>query len=165
MGLERIAGKLGTYLFGASKGLGKQIGKVSKSGLITFEKTVNGGKVYTTIEKGSGKVVRTKKINEFDHNREIFCYDGKNNLTSHTAILKEPTNFGLASKNQFADKTRIIKDEYNRFGQTVHHSDTVLSPMQNKLKLKMSQNKDGQYSMSWFNTNDFTQRWTVRCVE
>lgn len=166
MGLERIAGKLGTYLFGASKGLGKQVGKVSKSGLVVFEKTGKGGRVYTTVEKGSGKIVKTKKVNyTSDKNKEIFTYDGKNNLTSHTEILKEPNSFGLASHNQFADKTRIIKEEYNRFGQTMHSSDTELTPLLDKPKLKMFQNKDGQCSMSWFNTNDFSQRHTIQCIE
>ena len=165
MGLERIAGKLGTYLFGATKGLGKQIGKVSKNGLIVFEKAGKGGKVYTTVEKGSGKVVRIKKINESDHYKDIFSYDGKNNLTSHTEIIKEPNGFGPTSPNQFANKVRIIREEYNRFGQTVHSSDTELTPLLNKPKLKMKQCKDGQNSMSWFNTNDFSQRHTIRCVE
>ena len=105
MGLERIAGKLGTYLFGATKGLGKQIGKVSKNGLIAFEKGNSniGINIYREIKR---------IINEYHIHRIEWRMVGNNPVKKHyDKFCKKYNGNKYILKDALRDKQGIYHDD------------------------------------------------------
>ena len=123
--------KLGTALVQRLK-YGKQIGKMSKSGLLCFQKgNIKKTVQYTTIDPSSGKILTKKIINHHGNNcTNGTVFDANNNITSVFEHYSDPMMSGHASNNKFAKKLRTIRDEYNKYGQHTFHSDVTLFPTQ-----------------------------------
>lgn len=139
--------KLGTALAQRLK-YGKQIGKMSKSGLLCFQKgNLKKSVQYTTVDTKSGKIVGIKVIIHPSKNcTNGTVFDARNNITSTFEQYSEPIMSGTASNNQFAKKTRTIRDEYNKYGQNTSHSDVTLFPTQKAGWLEISSFINGKTS-------------------
>lgn len=109
---------------------GKQIGQVSKSGLVCYGKAEKGGgKVYTTLNAKTGEVVRTKRFANIGKNyHDTYTYDAKGDLIGSTNFYKQKIGYGMSSDNSKAFRTRVISTKYNRFGQTIERRDVSLKP-------------------------------------
>lgn len=147
------------------KGYGKQLGQTSKSGLNCYVKRVKNGTKYTMVDPKTSQIVRTKYIyGDKKSHLDISTYDNKFNLLSNATISHQPAGYGLGSHNQFARKTRIIHQDYNKFGQVINSRDTTITPNANKPKAEIFINNNGNLSKTYLNTLDNTKR-TINCVE
>lgn len=134
---------------------GKQVGNISKSGLACYAKTGKGGlTTYTTVDKLSGDVVRTKKIwRQNDEYTRACVWDGKGNVTAHYETLRQPVGYGMGSHNQFACETRNISERYNKFGQVTDKRDITFRPGTNELGANITYDINGNATTRYLFTD------------
>ena len=107
---------------------GKQIGKMSPSGLLTFAKKSKNDVTYTTLDALTGEVRKIKNLHKNDGGISGMVMNADGNVTSSFDILKTPIMYDIVSKNQFANKLQTYRKEFNKWGQTTHSSDVFTIP-------------------------------------
>lgn len=136
---------------------GKQIGKISKSGLACYAKEGKGGGLttYTTVNALTGEKVLTKELvkqgNEYTYS---YVRDAKGNLVAHYEQVKTPIGFGLGSNNSHAYEVRNISERYNKFGQVTDHRDITLTPAINATEANITYNINGKATTKFLDTAD-----------
>lgn len=163
--MSNIIGKFQQMIVPAIKGYGRQIGKTSPSGLNCYAKKVKGGKQYTTIDSKTGQLVRKKLI--YGDNKSylnINTFDNKSNLLHQATICYQPITIGVGANNQFAKQTRVIHEDYNKFGQLINSHDATFTPRPSSTKVDVLINYNGKISKTYIDTLKKTKH-TITCVE
>lgn len=143
---------------------GKQVGRVSKSGLSCYAKTNKTGKLYTTVNSRTGEVVRTKQFaNVQDNYYNTYTYDAKGDLIASSDFSRSRIGYGLASKNSKAYVQRVISKKYNSFGQMVDSRDVTFKPDTQKPQAFIFSRINGETYGTNLNTVTGEKR-TYQCV-
>lgn len=99
---------------------GKQIGRVSQSGLACYGKKNAAGKLYTTVNNKTGEVVRTKQFADMQPNYySTLTRDAKGDVIATSTVYKSQNGYGPASHNSKAFNIRTSSERYNSLGQTI----------------------------------------------
>lgn len=108
---------------------GKQVGKVSKSGVSCYAKKEGITTKYTTLNHVTGDVKKQKFLHKPSENYMYGqTYDAQNNLVETFEQVKERKGYGLAADNKFAKVIRNVRETYNKFGQKTSSRDITVQP-------------------------------------
>lgn len=131
MGLGTLVGKViksvgkTTVKSGRTLQYGSQVGKMSKNGLVCHGKKIKGGMQYTTLNASTDEVVRTKSIFT-EQGFKQGCTVENGNTVSTFSISEKP--YYYHTHNKFAKEARIIREDFNNYGQVTHKSDVSWHP-------------------------------------
>lgn len=149
MGIGKLIAKAASSLMNAGQKVqyGKQIGTMSKSGLLCFEKTgKHGESIYTTVNAATQKVVKTKTVRTQKGFMEGFTKDADGNVISRFSQSREAVGYGMESFNVHAAKVRNIYSRYNKMGQTTYTHDITYQPTKHAGSLEVQSCINGEYA-------------------
>lgn len=135
---------------------GKQIGKISKSGMACYaKKGGNGCTTYTTVNTLTGEKVLTKNITKQSNGYSYSnVWNAKGDLIAHYEQVKTPVGYGLGSYNSHACKVRNISERYNKFGQVTDKRDITFTPASNATEANITYSINGKNTTKFLDTAD-----------